>query len=155
MTRELVQYHIVILKYTPTGTIKEILFPLSLCSFRHQWALRNNEISANIHWKDAACFEDHLLPNCLGHLHGIQGGFQRVSRPCYWDKRETQVFSVYVYVCVWFNIWWGFIPHKNSHVNFTFLSLIEVVQIESVVKTVSRLKEKKKYSLKRDTSEIF
>lgn len=38
----------------------------------------------------------------------------------------------------------SFHTHKNSHVNFTFLSLIEVVRIESVVKTVSRLKEKKK-----------
>lgn len=60
---------------------------------------RNNEINANICWKDAH-FQDHLLPNYLVHLYGSQGGFQRVSHPCYSDKRRKWVSSLVVCACV-------------------------------------------------------
>lgn len=57
---------------TGQGVIKEMGFALSFFSSWHQSAFRNNEI---ICWKDVY-FEDHLLPNCLGHLHRSQRGFK-------------------------------------------------------------------------------
>lgn len=63
------------------------------------------------------------------------------------------MFSVYVCVCVYGLIFdeASFHTHKNSHVDFTFLSLIEVVQIKSMVKTVSRFKKKKKITVRKGT----
>lgn len=103
------------------GAIKEMVFALSLCSFWHQSAFRNNEINANICWKDAH-FEDHLLPNYLGHLHGSQGRFQRVSHPCCSDKRKNQVLSLVVCLCgLTFDE--ASVSHTHdSHVTLIFLS---------------------------------
>lgn len=61
--------------------------------------------------------------------------------------------SVCMCVCVYGLIFdeASFHTHKNSHVDFTFLSLIEVVQIKSMVKTVSRFKKKKKITVRKGT----
>lgn len=126
------------------GVIKKVGFALPFCSFWHQPVFRNSEIYANICWKDAH-FEDHLLPNCLGHLHGSQGGFQRISHPCYSDKKKNQVLSLVGCVCLWFHIWWGFyftytrIPMWV----FFFCPLIAVMQIESKRKMHSGPKGRK------------
>lgn len=134
--------------------MKEMVFALSLCSFWRQSAFRNNEINANVCWKDAH-FEDHLLPHCLGHLHGSRGGFQRVTHPYYSDKRKNQVLSLVlcVYVCAWFNILWGFhFTHTRLPMWILFFCpLIEVMQIELKMKNTFRSKMERIFTTRRVT----
>lgn len=126
---------------TGEGAIKEMGFALSFCSSGHQSTLSNNEI---ICWKDVH-FEDHSLPNCLGHLHGSQGRFKEFLTLVTQIKGRTRCWIwLCVCVCVWFNIWWSFhFMDTGVAMWVLFFVFFKVMQIEPKIKLHSDTKRRK------------